>query len=1408
MARSGFVAALAAISAAAAGATAGKQCYDATAVVSVAEMTGSSDDGHQFIVSFIPEDSSYPVRTFYTAEDVRHATGEKYPENMVVPTTGLIYNICVETTTDTGSVDDALFGSDSQTMMAQSAGQSGSTGRTNLEIDFMNARVRGPGGGNSTVAYAANAGEETRGGPRTALLIRVIYTDTRSSRTSRWGQTLPASPLSTEYCDEACMQDMMWDEPGYNIDLYYQKVSFGDVSFDRQTSNVVTVQMGRDVSDFFGCNFDFRYDGNTLIEGLGRKADAILKTMGNVNGKSVDPDDYTHKIYFIPEDDNQINCGFSGVAYVDACNGFSNGYCKSFLNTKSTSSLAHELGHNFGAQHSSTVADDSTTLADLQSQGLSVYACTYCDHSGVMGNGPMVGFTAAHLWHLEWLNDANIFDHPQNCEVTSVELAPLNVAPGSLGANVYSAVRIPRGNGGNYWLAYRSSDTTLDANNFDQFLGSTYANKITIHWEMSHQRPTGYLGAVGADGASFTGTGGNGIGFTVAYQGAGEAAGSVKLGIGFSDCSWVQPTTTPLPNTQVGGDPCTEDPADLAMWSCAGAPCTCATLNLWGYCSPDRTDSTAVMIRGQVCPITCGVCDPSTPDYQCTCSNGNPAIGDACTANGELCTSCDAGYTLSNGQCNLNTCTCNHGIAATGESCPQSSQALCAECSAGYHLENGACVLNTCSCSGGTGATGTACKVDGSETCSDCNAGYHSDGDGCSLNACSCSGGQGATGTSCPTHNGAKCVGCNNARFLDGDACTVKQCTCANGFGASGADCPANGDAQCDTCSAGYHRSGAACVANVCSCPNGQAATGTDCPSPGDVKCTSCESAFFINGDVCSVKECTCENGSGASGAACPNNGDAKCASCSSGHHLDGNACVENVCSCSDGQGAVGADCPSPGDVKCTSCESAFFINGDVCSVKECTCENGSGASGAACPNNGDAKCATCSSGYHSEENGCALNVCTCDNGNGATGAACPTDGNAKCASCSTGFHKESDVCVEDQPNQCACSNGTPKSGDDCSLDGASECASCDTGFHPEGNQCVANVCTCTNGDEATGVSCVSHNVQSCVSCDGGFHPDGEGGCAVNQCTCSGGSAASGADCPRHNGVKCSGCDDGFHPSSGSCVQNLCTCADGVAADGASCTSHNAHICVSCDTGFHPDGSDGCALNQCTCSGGSAAAGPACPKHDAAKCASCDPGFHADGDACAANVCSCPGGTAHSGADCLVDGAVSCSGCGSGHHLTDTGCLPNQCSCANGQGASAQGCPKHAEQLCVSCDSGFTLESSNSCTALAPCVDEFWYCFARGPEAAASFDFLTNYCDTNGGADPSEVAWVREKCKATCDNCPEGTVKQSPSVPRPSVFDSGIATGAPTSPPTNPTTRNRPSPTACAAPLPLAWQWP
>jgi len=127
------------------------------------------------------------------------------------------------------------------------------------------------------------------------------------------------------------------------------------------------------------------------------------------------------------------------------------------------------------------------------------------------------------------------------------------------------------------------------------------------------------------------------------------------------------------------------------------------------------------------------------------------------TAQGTLCLSAQVG-----GKCAANTCTCSNGTPATGAACTTNNAVKCAKCAIGYTLNtsNNTCVANTCTCSNGTPATGAACTTNNAVKCASCTAGYTLNGTTCTPNNCTCPNGTPATGAACTTNNAVKCASC------------------------------------------------------------------------------------------------------------------------------------------------------------------------------------------------------------------------------------------------------------------------------------------------------------------------------------------------------------------------------------------------------------------------------------------------------------------------------------------------------------------------------------------------------------------------------------------------------------------------------------------------------------------------
>jgi len=220
----------------------------------------------------------------------------------------------------------------------------------------------------------------------------------------------------------------------------------------------------------------------------------------------------------------------------------------------------------------------------------------------------------------------------------------------------------------------------------------------------------------------------------------------------------------------------------------------------------------------------------------CTCSNGSPATGSACTSSMAKCASCNHAYYksstsclawrsacssseyqsqtptgLQNRVCTTKGCTCTGGIAATGSSCT-STEAKCSACGAGRYLSGTTCPTcqNQNNCAASTANTcSTTVGIATKKPCTSVtNAGYYLDGD--KVETCDdqlhCAA---STANTCSTTVGittkTPCTLVTDAGyFLDGDVVE----TCDDGYYLHGTD-------SCSRCV--DQQRCAASTANTCS---------------------------------------------------------------------------------------------------------------------------------------------------------------------------------------------------------------------------------------------------------------------------------------------------------------------------------------------------------------------------------------------------------------------------------------------------------------------------------------------------------------------------------------------------------------------------------------------------------------
>jgi|MDTF01.1.fsa_nt_gb hypothetical protein len=491
----------------------------------------------------------------------------------------------------------------------------------------------------------------------------------------------------------------------------------------------------------------------------------------------------------------------------------------------------------------------------------------------------------------------------------------------------------------------------------------------------------------------------------------------------------------------------------------------------------------------------------------CSCSNGSPATGAACTTNGgAICGSCNSGYYLSGVACPLDQrCTCANGSPVVGVTCQKYNTNNpyfnhCNTCNANYYWYRGSCVHCTV-CAAGTYET-TACNT---------LSGTYQDR-ACTPYSCTCSNGYAATGASC-TSNIAKCSSCYNNYYLSGTTCYLK--------------------AACTTCSTGQHQTSGCtntanriCYQNSCSCNYGAAATGTSCTSNNAAICTVCDYGHYLSGTSCPLdNRCTCANGSPVVGGTCQqynqngnvafnrcnicntnfywytgscvsclicSTGTYESTSCSTSPPSQNRACTAYSCTCSNGAAATGASCTSDG-AKCGSCNNGFYLNGNVCTqIASCTACGAGKRETSGCTNENNRACDVCASGMYQSSNtftGTSCVACdACGSGKKQTKQCDTTTNNRVCNDCDAGEYQSSNTftgtscslctaCVagEKQITQCATTANNRVCGN--CLDGRYQTSDSFTG-----EKCFTCAATCS-GDTYETTACTSNSNRACSSC-------------------------------------------------------------------------------------------------------------------------------------------------------------------------------------------------------------------------------------------------------------------------------------------------------------------------------------
>jgi hypothetical protein len=159
--------------------------------------------------------------------------------------------------------------------------------------------------------------------------------------------------------------------------------SLGNIQFNAINNIIIDV--------YVPCKFSSIYDQRivdaTMMNSLNQDYYITEWTAYIVRNTKLQLSSYRHKLFIIPK---HTPANFYGLGY----QGCDKSGCFSWYNTEHyTSNLfMHELGHNFGLDHSRRLMDE------------------YGDETCVMGNQPNRCWNAAHRYALNWSNPISTFD--------------------------------------------------------------------------------------------------------------------------------------------------------------------------------------------------------------------------------------------------------------------------------------------------------------------------------------------------------------------------------------------------------------------------------------------------------------------------------------------------------------------------------------------------------------------------------------------------------------------------------------------------------------------------------------------------------------------------------------------------------------------------------------------------------------------------------------------------------------------------------------------------------------------------------------------------------------------------------------------------------------------------------------
>jgi len=170
--------------------------------------------------------------------------------------------------------------------------------------------------------------------------------------------------------------------------------------------------------------------GSADWRGISTAADAAAKAYSAI----YDPASYNFVVYVFPP---LSACGWSGLAYIGNPH-------RSWINGTGafkTTTIAHEMGHNYGLLH-------AASLRCATSIGGTCTSSEYGDPFGAMGNQRAMHYNAMQKAKLAWIPSTSVKTHTTGS--ATYTLSPLEVG----GATTY-AVKISAASNRTYWLEFR-----------------------------------------------------------------------------------------------------------------------------------------------------------------------------------------------------------------------------------------------------------------------------------------------------------------------------------------------------------------------------------------------------------------------------------------------------------------------------------------------------------------------------------------------------------------------------------------------------------------------------------------------------------------------------------------------------------------------------------------------------------------------------------------------------------------------------------------------------------------------------------------------------------------------------------------------------------------------------------------